>query len=120
MRISNFPIVTNQILNADFNSQPQQLAQIYGYCIQAVITGTPTGTVKLQASNDPFLDIFPGNEPPVHWTDIAGSTFTVSAAGSEMWNVIGAFYNWVRIAYTDTSGGASTATMTATVNIKGV
>lgn len=117
MKIANIPLVTNQVLNASFNSAPNQLSQVYGYCIQAVITGTPTGSVKLQASNDPFIasNVF----PPTHWTDIASSSFSVSASGSEMWNVTGGQYTWVRLAYTDTSGGTSTAVMNATLNIKG-
>lgn len=119
MRIALVPLVSAQVLNASFFSKPQQLNMIFGYSIQAVITGTPTGSVRLQASNDQFVEIEPGNNPPIVWTDISGSTFTVTAAGNEMWNVSDVGYTWVRIAYTDTSGGTSAAVMNANVNIKG-
>lgn len=120
MKTCNFPLVTAQPLNVSFNSQPFQLGQVLGYCIQAVVTGTPTGTVKLQASCDPIANsLIPTTMPPIHWTDVANSSFVLSASGSEMWNVTSSMYTWVRLVYTDSSGGTSTATMTAIANDKG-
>src|ERR1035437_7634471 len=108
MNIANIPIVPTpgHALSASFNSTYQQVANIFGYCIQAVITGTPTGSIKIQMSNDPYQNIFPNDLPPVNWTDIANSIFAVTAAGNVAWNVMNPNYNWVRIVYTDTSSGA--------------
>jgi len=100
-----------------------QLNQVLGFCIQAVITGTPTGTIQLQASTDPNtpLATLPPDYPqlPVNWDNIANSLFTVTAAGTCTWNYTESMFNWVRIAYTDGSGGLSTATISARINTKG-
>lgn len=112
------------VLSANRTSSAMPLKNIVLYSIQATITGTPTGTVKLQASADPETnDTMPDGSPkpsPTHWTDITDSTFTVLAAGNVMWNVREIGYNYVRVVYTDASSGASTAVMTAVLNAKGV
>jgi hypothetical protein len=97
-----------------------QLQFMYGYSIQVVFTGTPTGTFKLQASCDSCLIAdFPNF--PTNWQDITDSPFTVSSAGDYVWNVFDVMYNWVRVVYTDASGGTSTAVITScTFNGKGV
>ena len=55
MRVYNVPniIPASTVLNATINSQAMQLYNMYGYSIQLVWTGTPTGSFKLQASCDP-------------------------------------------------------------------
>jgi hypothetical protein len=116
MKHYNIPLATDVTLNTNINSANMQLLQIYGYCIQAVITGTPNGTFKLQASCDPF-----NNQGLVtNWTDITSSSYTATTAGSYMWNVSDSMYNWVRLVFTDASGGTSTATLKAVLNAKGV
>jgi Flp pilus assembly protein TadG len=116
MKVYNYPILSNVAMNANSNSAPLELYHMYGFCIQVVITNIPNGTLKLQASADPF-----NNQGTVtNWTDISGSTISVTTAGTQMWNVFDAMYNWVRIVYTDSSGGTSTAIMNATFNAKGV
>ena len=122
MRVFNQQITTDQILNANYTSPYVPLKSIVLYTMAANITGTPTGTVKLQASNDPETnDTQPlSNSPPTHWVDITNSTFTVSSSGETMWNVRDIGYNYVRVVYTDSSSGSSTATMTIVFNGKGV
>lgn len=125
MKVANVQniIPADTVLNANINSSPMPLYQVYGYSIQAVYTGTPTGTFKLQASSDP---VFPGNKGPnsnfvTNWTDVANSSVTVTAAGNYMWNVTDVMYNFVRLVYTDGSAGASTAVITvSTFNAKGI
>jgi hypothetical protein len=124
MRVFNNQIATNVPLNANYNSPAILLKSIYMYNMAAIITGTPTGTIKLQASNDPETnDTMPLGipfPPPVHWVDITGSTFILTDSGETMWNVQGIAYNYARVFYTDGSGGMSTATMTIIANGKGV
>lgn len=115
MRVNNNNLVVNKVLNVSFNSQPQQLNQVFGFFVQGVITGTPTGTFKLQRSGDPNS----GNIFPTNWTDVPDSTEAVSGAGDFDYNVSQTQYNWVRLVYTDGSSGASTAVLNATINIKG-
>lgn len=120
MRVYNKKIASAQVLNADWQSQAQQLQQMSGYAIQVEINGTPTGAFKLQSSNDPYLNMLPADQQPTNWTDIANSSFSVSASGSVFWNVSSVYYNWVRVVFTDGSSGTSTATATGTLNAKGM
>lgn len=127
MRTFNKQISTDVVLNANRNSEYVQLKNIFMYCIAAIITGTPTGTIKLQASNDPETNdtqynVTAGRPPavgPTNWVDIDDSDFVVSSAGETMWNVRYIGYNYVRVVYTDGSSGASTATMSIIFNGKG-
>src|SRR5271166_1343826 len=129
MRTFNQTIATNVPMNANYNSPYVPLKNIYTYSIMAVITGTPTGTIQLQASNDPETNdtqynatSSPQRPPtviPVNWATITGSPFTLTMASNELWNVDGVGYNYVRLQYIDTSGGTSTATMNITFNGKG-
>ncbi len=124
MRVFNKQVSTAVHLNANSNSPAVALKSIYMYSMAAIITGTPTGTIKLQASNDPETnDTQPSGVPfpaPVNWVDITGSSFSVVAAGETFWNVSQVAYNYVRVVYTDGSSAASTAVMTIIFNGKGV
>lgn len=114
----------NTVLNANLNSAPMQLYNMFGYSIQIVFTGIPTGTFKLQGSCDStYISKTNSLSPqvPTNWSDIANSSQAVTAAGNFVWNVSDVMYNFVRLVYTDTSGGASTAILTvATFNGKGI
>jgi len=110
-------IPINQVMNTTINSNPIPLQDTYIFSIQIVFTGTPTGSFKLQESCDPVsLATATGLQTglPTRWTDIANSSFTVSAAGNVGWNFQFPGYNWVRIVYTDSSSGSSTAVITST------
>lgn len=124
MRTFNKQISTAVDLDADSESVAVPLKNIFMYSIMAIITGTPTGTLKLQGSADPETnDTNPQNNPapaPTHWADIEDSDQTVSAAGNTIWNVTDVAYNYVRVVYVDGSSGASTAVMTVIFNGKGV
>lgn len=125
MRVYNVPniIPAATVLNTTVSSTPMQLYEMYGFSIQVIITGTPTGTFKLQASDDPVYasSVPAGARVVTNWTDVAGSSQSVTAAGSVMWSATDAMYNFIRVVYTDASSGASTAVITsATFNGKGV
>lgn len=119
MKVFNKPIATNVPLSGDYNSPYIPLKQIYTYTISAIISGTPTGTIQLQASNDPETNdtqtnVISGIAPaigPSNWVTVTNSPFMVATSGIEMWNVFYAGYNYVRVQYLDGSSGASTATM---------
>lgn len=95
MRPSYSKLVDNQAISAvTFNSSGLPLAQMYGYSIQALWTGTLAGTIKLQATIDGST-----------WSDIGSTSQALGgAAGSFLWNVTGAFYNQVRVALTGVTG----------------
>lgn len=123
MRTYNDPLFTSTTMNTTLHSAPFELAKIYGYSIQAEYTGTPTGTLYLEGSSDPsgnFASPLNATNVPTNWSTIANSAQVISAAGSFLWNVSDVEYNWVRLSYTDSSGGTSTALLTARINAKGV
>lgn len=124
MIVYNTPniIPVNTVMNSTINSLAMQLENMFGFAIQIIFTGTPTGSFKLQSSCDPVpkqSGVVQANGvilyAPVNWTDIANSTFAVAAAGNVEWNFNGSFYNYVRVVYSDTSGGSSTAVITSAV-----
>ena len=114
----------NLVMNTTLTSLPVNCVNTYTCGVQVVFTGTPTGSFKLQCSMDPaaVAEVLPKASvfQPVNWTDITGTPYAVTAAGSAVWNLQDIGYNWLRLIYTDTSGGTSTALLTVcTVNIKG-
>lgn len=134
MRSFNKQISTGVALNVNSNSPYVQLKNIYTYSVAANYTGSVTGSIKLQASNDPETNDTQVNVPytagqtptnppskaPVNWADITGSTFALTPGITEtMWNVNAVGYNYVRVVFTDGSGGANTSTMNIVVNGKG-
>jgi hypothetical protein len=124
MRTFNKQLVSAQALNASFNSAAIPLKNIIMYAMAFIVTGTPTGTVVIQASNDPETnDVMPEGVPSptvTNWVTIANSSFTLSAAGETMWNVTDVGYNYVRVSYTDSSSGSSTAHAKIVFNGKGL
>lgn len=106
---------------ASLNSVGIDLNQTVLYSIQAVFTGAPVGTLKLQISNDFVATPTAGGanlaSAVTHWTDYTGSSYSVSAAGDFAWNVFDVGYRWVRMVYTKTSG---TGSLTATFCGKGL
>lgn len=125
MRIANEDLLADSgavSLGADAALRPVWLGHIAQYAIQIVFTGTPSGDFKLQCSNDPgHID---GQTKAVqarnitNWTDITGSSITVSAAGDITWNAENVGYLWVRVVYTRTAGTGSLTS--ARINVKGV
>lgn len=120
MNTSNQVLIKNAICNTNINSTQSVIVDIYGFCIQAVITGTPTGTLKLQASSDALNESGSGRvAPAINWTDVANSSFAITTSGNTVWNYNGAFFNFVRVVYLDSSGGTSTAVLNVNINVKG-
>ncbi len=121
MRLANDLIISaGSMTSTDvINSDPFWVGHAMGYAIQAVWTGTPTGTIKIQVSIDPQEPTV-GNsgEPTVtNWEDLASSSYSITgSAGTYMWNVTSAYYRWVRVVYTNASG---TGTLNVRFNTKG-
>lgn len=123
MRTFNKQITTAASIATGYTSPYVPLKSIYMYSMAAIISGSPTGTLKLQASNDPETNDTQVNSTglppavgPSNWVDIANSTFTITTAGETMWNVRDPAYNYVRVVYT----GSGAATITIIVNAKGI
>ncbi len=122
MRIANENLQTTATsMGTSFNMRALYLGHIVNYSVQLTFTGTPTGSFKLQCSDDPGMP--DGGQTPqalnvTNWTDVAGSSQSITTAGNIAYNVQNAGYNWVRVVYTASS---STGSLTvARANIKGV
>lgn len=101
------------------NTQAVYIANIAGFSYQAVLTGAPVGTLKLQMSNDAGTITSAAAHTGTgvtNWTDITGSSFAVAAAGNWGWDYTLPAFRWVRLVYTPTSG---TGTISVTVSAKG-
>ncbi len=101
MRITPVQLISNGNMSGSL-SAIQQLEQIYAYSVEAVYTGSPDGTLLLQASND----WNPGTSTGT-WTTIDDSSNSITGAGSSFWNVTSSNYAYVKFVYTATSGSGT-------------
>lgn len=107
MRTSNeqllnaLSVVTNQTSSAILTDY------VLSVSAQAVMSGTPTGTLKLQGSNDLAVanaTVF----VPTNWTDIPVTSQTITAAGTSLIPKTELAYQYIRAVYTSTSTGVQT------------
>lgn len=107
MRFASKPLALSPsgIMTASLTSDTCDVRTEVGYSIQAVWTGTPTGTLKLQISGD-----------STSWTDAPSPQSLAGAAGSYIWDVPQTAVGYVRMVYTFTSG---TGSLAATFSGKG-
>jgi hypothetical protein len=112
MRIATKEVLSSQATTGTtaYTSSALKIEGCLGYCGVITTTGTLTGTAKIQGSIDgtTFVDL--AN---------SGSTANVaiSGAASYVFNVADAFYNYVRVVYTNAT---NTGVITVTLNAKGV
>lgn len=88
---------------------------------QAVITGTSTGTLNLQGSNDPQGSLAVGStgqSVAVNWNNISGATVAIAGAGSYIIPKVDVCYRWIRLSYVHNNAAAGT--VIATLNTHGV
>lgn len=111
--------VLSALNNATTNGSAIPADNILQVSVQVVSTGTPTGVVKLQYSNDPNQGLVNDSNyslVPVHWSDIPSASVAVNAAGVFSIPITTICYGFIRAVYTDGSGGAGTGT--TSVNMK--
>jgi len=103
--VTNEQFMTAQAMAADFYSEPIKMTLAKGFNIRLEFTGSPVGTLKLQASLDTTNkhSLVPTGSG---WSDIPDSSQAVAAAGDHLW-IDTRKYKWVRVAYTATSGSGS-------------
>lgn len=103
---------------ATLNSNPLLLRNTDMALITAEFaSAAANGTIKLQASNAAWPARLDDTPASASWTDVAGSSQTVSSGGNYGWQYNGAAA-WVRVAYTHSSG-TDTVTIRATVKSDG-
>lgn len=122
MRIANENLLTAPVdMATSFQLRALWLGHICNFAIQLVFTGSPVGTLRIQASADsgtPDGGLSPQANGVTNWTDITASDVAITTAGNTMINVQNAGYNWVRLVYVSTSGTGSLTS--ARANVKGV
>lgn len=96
MRVTPDVLLNAVSMSQSQSSSSQQLNQMFAFSVQAVFTGSPVGTAKLQASLDGTT-----------WTDIEDSSDEIAAAGNILWNVADVGYPYMRFVYTRTSGSGA-------------
>ncbi len=124
MRSNTLSLLKNAVMTgtSEVDSSPITIDQIFGYAVQAIWTGTPNGTMLLQASCDaPARETQTSNGGPdvvTNWSDITGTSITIAgSSGNFMWNLDGTFYRYFRLKYVNTSG---TGSLTVNAVLKGV
>ncbi len=117
MKVFDYRLVTDGDMSGSITSRAQQLTEMAMACIQAVFTGTPNGTFKLQVSTTHKEDNQGNILTAGTWTDYTGSSQAIVAAGDFAWNLSTTPYPYVRLVYTRSSG---TGTLNVTINGKGV
>jgi len=100
---SNDKIIDAGSMAANLSSSVVSLSEVSGYCIHAVYTGAPVGTLFIEGSCD-------GS----NFSTIASNA--ISGASQYFSNQSGVFYPYVRVRYAFTSG---TGSLTVRCSIKG-
>lgn len=96
MRVLNYTLVTNGDMSGTITTAPSvPLTNMQGYSVQATYTGSPSGTINLQASVN-----------GVTFTDMGDTVQSISGPGSSMWNVPNAYWQYTRLVFVPTGGSS--------------
>jgi hypothetical protein len=110
MRNENVVNINAADASIDQNGTVVSGAQLFALSMQAVSTGTATGTVKIQFSNDV---VNPTNVPvPTNWSDLTSQTVAIGAASTVFLVRFDVCYAWLRAVYTHSNGSPGTITVT--------
>jgi len=90
---------------ANFTSAAISSHKLIWCSCQITSTGSGAGTLQLQASNDPIVNL---STTPQNWSNI-GTPAVVSGAGAFMIPQFQICYTWVRAVYTNTGSGTISA-----------
>jgi len=92
---------------------------VYSISAQAVVTGTSTGTLNIQASNDSgVVNDSSGNPNPTNWSNIATvGTVSISGAGVYLIPKFDVCYRWIRAQFV--AGNAASGTISVNIQTIG-
>jgi hypothetical protein len=119
MRIGSAPISvvfpTSVNMNATIKGAALDVTSDFGFSFIVRWTGSPVGTLSIQASN--YVQLGSEAPPEATFSTDPVATLAVSAAGEKLFNIADPGYRFVRLVWTFTSG---TGTFTvAQFNSKG-
>jgi len=103
-QLDTFTLVGNTAssdMTASLVTQFMDIRGLPGCSIQAVYTGSPTGTLSIEATNSN------PSKGAVTWVEVADSSTDITAEGSYFWNLKTAYYAFVRLKYVFTSGSGT-------------
>lgn len=103
MRQSSIPSIPLQVVTATINSAPINTENIFNGSFHAIVNGSLTGIVKIQASNDNSL--VPTN--PVNWVDIPAASVAITNSGNYLIPKIDICYEFIRVVFVFSSGSFS-------------
>jgi hypothetical protein len=113
IQFGGVPGGTSVPANINQSSQAIWSDDILLYSFQLVATGTAAGTIQIQASDDKAVGVPANQYQPTNWNNI-GTAVAVSGAGSYLvpppYEIS---YEYLRLVYTDTSGGTATGNISA-------
>lgn len=90
--ILNTRVVDSQSMGSNINGSSVDISEVRGYAVHFIWTGTPTGDVSVEASNDNsnFTQVY--------------TAATGGAAGQSLTNQPNVAYRYIRVKYTRSSG----------------
>lgn len=114
MRPINEQVLTAADASKDEASAPIRADQLFYMSVQAIMTGTSSGTLKLQFSNDPCEGSIGQKVPvPTNWSDIANASVTITGtAGVFAIPKTELCYRFVRVMFAKNNGASGTVTAT--------
>lgn len=120
MEHAQIPLAENVSMATNFASEPIAINYYFGYAVQAVYTtgGTLAGTFALQASVNHQVDTLGNVIVQGDFVEIEDSDFTITGAGSYVWNVRSPNYSYFRLVYA--ADPSDTGTLNAFATIKGI
>jgi len=92
-------------MSVDITSPAYSIEHIYGFSVQFKWSGSATGNLTIQGSNDVWDNT--QNYNVVNWETIPGAEFDVSTGTSVLFNIDRAFYRWFRVNFVSAGGAAS-------------
>lgn len=95
--------------SADANGPAILAENLFNVSLQAVVTGTSTGTLKLQYSNDIVNPVIPTGTP-TNWSDVPSATVSITGAGVFGIAKTDICYQFIRAIFVHTNGAAGTLT----------
>lgn len=107
MRQSVYPSLVKADASADANGIAIQARNLLYISAQAVVTGTSTGTLKFQFSND-IVDPTLVTTPPTNWSDVPSATVAIAGAGVYVIPKTDLCYEYIRVVFVHTNAAAGT------------
>lgn len=101
MRYYNDPVMSATVSASGTTNGTAVNVQLARFAsVQAVVTSTANGTLKLQVSND-------DNGSATNWSDLTGATVSISGANTYLIPAQNMSYQWIRAVYTASSGSGT-------------